>query len=55
MGVEALEMLAPLAPGAPLCTAHAPGSPIHGLEIVFKGGQNGKTDFFGTLMNPGRA
>jgi uncharacterized protein YgbK (DUF1537 family) len=54
MGIEALEMLAPLAPGAPLCTTHAPGTPVHGLEIVFKGGQNGKTDFFGTLMNPGR-
>jgi len=54
MGIEALEMLAPLAPGAPLCTAHAPGTSMHGLEIVFKGGQNGKTDFFGAVMTPGR-
>jgi len=28
LGVEALEMIAPLTPGAPLCRAHAPGSPI---------------------------
>jgi uncharacterized protein YgbK (DUF1537 family) len=52
MGIEALEMLAPLAPGAPLCTAYAPGSQADKIEIVFKGGQNGKTDFFDTTMKP---
>lgn len=46
LGIEALEMLAPLAPGAPLCRAHAPGSPVDGLEVVFKGGQVGASDFF---------
>lgn len=48
LGVESLEMLATLAPGAPLCRATAPASPADGIEIVFKGGQVGAPDFFGT-------
>ena len=47
LGIESLEMLAPLAPGAPLCRAAAPGSPADGREIIFKGGQVGAPDFFG--------
>lgn len=46
LGVEALEFEAPIAPGAPLCRVHAPGHPADGREIVFKGGQNGRDDFF---------
>jgi len=46
LGIEALEMLAPLTPGAPLCRADAPNSPADGLEICFKGGQIGPVDFF---------
>jgi uncharacterized protein YgbK (DUF1537 family) len=46
LGVEALEFLAPIAPGAPLCRVHAPGHPADRREIVFKGGQNGRDDFF---------
>ncbi|WP_207425271.1 four-carbon acid sugar kinase family protein [Pedobacter sp. SYSU D00535] len=46
MGIEAVEMIAPLAPGAPLCKAHAPGSAIDGKEVNFKGGQVGKEDYF---------
>jgi uncharacterized protein YgbK (DUF1537 family) len=46
LGIESLEMLAPLTPGAPLCRARAPDSPADGLEIVFKGGQVGAPDFF---------
>lgn len=46
MGVEAVEMISPLSPGAPLCRAHAPGSAVDQLEVVFKGGQVGKEDFF---------
>lgn len=46
LGVEGLEFLAPIAPGAPLCRVHAPGHPADGREIVFKGGQNGRDDFF---------
>lgn len=46
LGIESVEMIAPLAPGAPLCRAHAPGSPVDGLEINFKGGQVGAEDYF---------
>lgn len=46
LGIESLEMLAHLTPGAPLCLAHAPGSPADGAEVVFKGGQVGAPDFF---------
>lgn len=50
LGLQALEMSAPLAPGAPLCRARAPGSPADGLELVFKGGQVGAPDFFGAVI-----
>jgi uncharacterized protein YgbK (DUF1537 family) len=46
MGITALEMIAPLTPGAPLCRATAPGSPADGLEVVFKGGQVGPENYF---------
>jgi 3-oxoisoapionate kinase len=46
MGIEALEMIAPLTPGAPLCRAHAPRSAIDGREVVFKGGQVGSENYF---------
>lgn len=46
MGIEAVEMIAPLSPGSPLCKAYAPGSSIDGLEVNFKGGQVGKEDYF---------
>jgi len=46
MGIEAVEMIAPLSPGAPLCKAYAPNSAIDGLEVNFKGGQVGKEDYY---------
>ncbi|OUJ75441.1 four-carbon acid sugar kinase family protein [Hymenobacter crusticola] len=49
MGIEAVEMIAPLCPGAPLCRASAPGSPLHGVEVNFKGGQVGEPNYFGAL------
>jgi 3-oxoisoapionate kinase len=49
MGIEAVEMIAPLSPGAPLCKAYAPGSAIDGLEVNFKGGQVGREDYFGMV------
>ena len=49
LGIEAVEMIAPLAPGAPLCRALAPGSPADGVEINFKGGQVGAADYFGAV------
>jgi uncharacterized protein YgbK (DUF1537 family) len=49
LGIVALEMIAPLTPGAPLCRTHAPGSPADGLEVVFKGGQVGGENYFGSV------
>lgn len=46
LGIGSVTMLSPLAPGAPLCLASAPGSPADGLEINFKGGQVGSPDYF---------
>jgi uncharacterized protein YgbK (DUF1537 family) len=46
LGIEALEMIAELTRGSPLCRASAPGSPADGMEITFKGGQIGPADFF---------
>ncbi|RYZ28693.1 MAG: four-carbon acid sugar kinase family protein [Chitinophagaceae bacterium] len=46
LGIEALEMIAPFLPGAPLCKARAPGSPVDGMEVNFKGGQVGAEDYF---------
>ncbi|TXK46082.1 four-carbon acid sugar kinase family protein [Pontibacter qinzhouensis] len=54
MGIESVEMVAPLSPGAPICKAFAPGSPIDGLEVNFKGGQVGSPDYFG-LASQGKA
>lgn len=57
LGIDALEMIAPLAPGAPLCRAFASAdSPFDGLELNFKGGQVGPPDYFravaqGTFSN----
>jgi uncharacterized protein YgbK (DUF1537 family) len=51
MGIEAVEMIAPLVPGAPLCKATAPGSPVNGLDVNFKGGQVGGENYFEVLMN----
>lgn len=45
-GIEAVERLAPLAPGAPLCRVWAPGTAVHGVEVNFKGGQVGAPDYF---------
>jgi uncharacterized protein YgbK (DUF1537 family) len=50
MEIEAVEMIAPLSPGAPLCKAYAPGSAAHGLEVNFKGGQVGSEDYFETVL-----
>ncbi|HPD29150.1 MAG TPA: four-carbon acid sugar kinase family protein [Phycisphaerae bacterium] len=55
LNIEALEMVAPTAPGCPLCRAYVPGSVLNGMEICFKGGQVGKDDFFGTVLVPSRS
>jgi uncharacterized protein YgbK (DUF1537 family) len=47
LGIEALEIIAPLTPGAPLCRVRALAlSPANGLEVVFKGGQVGPENCF---------
>src|SRR5262249_9559461 len=50
LGIEAVEWIAPLTPGAPLCRAYAPGSPIDRCEVVFKGGQVGGENYFGIVL-----
>jgi len=47
IGLEALEMQAEIAPGAPLCRGHSRDKRVDGLEIALKGGQMGKADYFG--------
>lgn len=54
LGVRALEALAPLAPGAPLCLAHFAATAERRFEIVLKGGQMGAADFF-VALKEGRA
>lgn len=49
MGIEAVEMLAPLTPGAPICLAHAPNSPLDKRQIIFKGGQVGAENYYGLV------
>lgn len=46
LDIEALTFLCPLAPGAPLCRAWSSNPRRDGLEIVFKGGQCGRPEFF---------
>ncbi|WP_221028746.1 four-carbon acid sugar kinase family protein [Actomonas aquatica] len=49
LGIESLRMVAPLAPGAPLCAARGASLPVPSLEVVFKGGQVGAPDFFAAV------
>jgi uncharacterized protein YgbK (DUF1537 family) len=51
LGIEAVEMIGPLEPGAPLCVVHSQDKIVDGLEVTFKGGQVGYDDFFGTLLS----
>lgn len=46
LGIFALEMLMPIAPGSPLCTAHSENPLFDGLEISLKGGQVGTREYF---------
>ena len=54
LGITALEMISPFLAGAPLCRAHAPGSPVDGLEVNFKGGQVGSENYFELLLSGGQ-
>ncbi len=46
LGIYALEALMPLAPGGPLCRSYSEDSRFDGIEVVLKGGQVGKEDYF---------
>jgi uncharacterized protein YgbK (DUF1537 family) len=37
---------------AELGRAYVPDSPLDGMEICFKGGQVGKDDYFGSVLDP---
>lgn len=50
LDIEALEMIAPITPGAPLCRVISPGNHLHGLEVNIKGGQVGAKEYFGTVL-----
>jgi len=54
LGGYALEAIAPLAPGSPLCRVFSAESGLDGFEIALKGGQMGAPDFFGSVR-AGRA
>jgi uncharacterized protein YgbK (DUF1537 family) len=52
IGIEALQFVGPLAPGAPLCRAVSRRPYVDGVEFTFKGGQVGCEDFFGVVQSP---
>jgi 3-oxoisoapionate kinase len=54
LGAYALEAIAPIAPGAPLCRVFSTDPRVDGIEIALKGGQMGKENFFGSVR-AGRA
>lgn len=54
MEIDAVEMLAPLVTGAPLCKVHSRNEAMHGLEVNFKGGQVGPENYFMMVVNGGR-
>ncbi|MFN0087354.1 MAG: four-carbon acid sugar kinase family protein [Blastocatellia bacterium] len=46
LGIYALELRAPMAPGQPLCRAYSETAALDGVEIAMKGGQHGRADHF---------
>jgi uncharacterized protein YgbK (DUF1537 family) len=53
MDIEAVEMIAPLIIGAPLCKIYSKNKMMEGVEVNFKGGQVGSENYFETLINGG--
>jgi 3-oxoisoapionate kinase len=49
LGAYALEAVAPIAPGAPLCRVFSADPETDGFQITLKGGQMGDVDFFGSV------
>ena len=50
LNIYALKVIAPLAPGSPLCRVSSHDAQFDGLEITLKGGQVGQTNFFGRIQ-----
>lgn len=46
MEIEAVEMIAPLVSGAPLCKVLSHNKKMNGMEVNFKGGQVGSENYF---------
>lgn len=46
MEIDAVEMVAPVVIGAPLCKAYSANKVVNGLEVNFKGGQVGSEEYF---------
>ncbi|WP_164722087.1 four-carbon acid sugar kinase family protein [Haloterrigena salifodinae] len=57
LNLDALEAIAPAAPGGPLCRAHSATTAFDGLELALKGGQvhteNDEFDYFGVVEQGG--
>jgi len=51
LDIYALEMVAPLSPGSPLCRAYSNNDLVDGLDVALKGGQVGQADFFGLVRD----
>lgn len=50
LGIIAVEMIAPIYTGAPMCRAFAPNSPVNHIEVNLKGGQVGDETYFLALQ-----
>jgi len=50
LGILGLEMLAPIAPGAPLCKVYSNHDILTGLQLSLKGGQLGQKDYFSRVL-----
>lgn len=50
LGIYALELRMVVAPGSPLCLAHASASPFDGLELSLKAGQVGSPNYFVSVL-----
>lgn len=51
LNIYALKVIAPLAPGSPLCRLSSHDALFNGLEIALKGGQVGQADFFSRIQS----
>ena len=51
LGIYGLEVLKPIAPGAPLCRCYAEGERFDGLELALKSGQFGQPDYFVRVLH----